>query len=237
MHRIEINNEAVTRILERRGSLHPFPTINPKRTAHVVVDLQNGFMAPGAVAEIPTAREIVPNVNRISAALRDAGGLVVYIQNTFDTEAVATWRSYFDYFCTAERRAAMIEAFTPGHVQHEVWPGLDLLPSDLKVRKRRFGAFVGGASDLDGILRTRGIDTVIITGTATNVCCESTARDAMMLDYKVFFVADGNATHTDAEHNATLTAMANIFADVSTTDEVVALIEAAGQKSIPQAAE
>ena len=122
-------------------------------------------------------------------------------------------------------------------MQHEVWPGLDLLPSDLKVRKRRFGAFVGGASDLDGILRTRGIDTVIITGTATNVCCESTARDAMMLDYKVFFVADGNATHTDAEHNATLTAMANIFADVSTTDEVVALIEAAGQKSIPQAAE
>ena len=104
-----------------------------------------------------------------------------------------------------------------------------MLPGDLKVRKRRFGAFVGGASDLDGILRARGIDTVIITGTATNVCCESTARDAMMLNYKVFFVADGNATHTDAEHNATLTAMANIFADVSTTNEVVALIEAAGR--------
>ena len=237
MHEIELNQQAVTRILERRGSLHPFSTIDPRRTAHVVVDLQNGFMAPGAVAEIPTAREIVPNVNRISTALRDAGGLVVYIQNTFDAEAVATWRNYFDYFCTPDRRAAMIEAFTPGHVQHEVWPGLDVLPGDLKVRKRRFGAFVGGASDLDGILRARGIDTLIITGTATNVCCESTARDAMMLDYKVFFVADGNATHTDAEHNATLTAMANIFADVSTTDEVLTLIQAASRKSIPQAAE
>ena len=229
MHRVELNKQALQRILERRGSLHPFPNIDPRRTAHIVVDLQNGFMAPGAVAEIPTAREIVPNVNRISAALRDAGGVVVYIQNTFDAEAVATWRTYFDYFCTPERRAGMIEAFTPGHVQHEVWLGLDVLPGDLKVRKRRFGAFVGDASDLDGILRARGIDTVIITGTATNVCCESTARDAMMLNYKVFFVADGNATHTDAEHNATLTAMANIFADVSTTNEVVALIEAAGR--------
>jgi ureidoacrylate peracid hydrolase len=237
MHRIELNQQAVARILDRRGSLHPFPTIDPRRTAHVVVDLQNGFMAPGAVAEIPTAREIVPNVNRISAALRGAGGLVVYIQNTCDSEAVATWRNYFDYFCTPERRAGMIEAFTPGHVQHEVWPGLDVLPGDLKVRKRRFGAFVGGASDLDTLLRARGIDTVIITGTATNVCCESTARDAMMMNYKVFFVADGNATHTDAEHNATLTAMANIFADVSTTDEVVALIAAAGRTAMPQAAE
>ena len=61
-----------------------FDSLNPERTAHIVVDLQNGFMAPGQVAEIATAREIVPNVNRISAALRAAGGLVVYIQNTFD---------------------------------------------------------------------------------------------------------------------------------------------------------
>lgn len=236
MHKIELNPEAMQRVLERRGSLHPFPSIDPRRTAHVVVDLQNGFMAPGAVAEIPAAREIVPNVNRISAALRRAGGLVVYVQNTFDEAAVTTWRSYFDYFCTPERRAAMIAAFTPGHEQHEVWPGLDVLPGDLKVRKRRFGAFVGGASDLHAILRARGIDTVIVTGTATNVCCESTARDAMMLDYKVFFVSDGNATHTDAEHNASLTAMANIFADVSTTEEVVALIEAAGRAAAPLAA-
>ena len=240
MHKIELNKEAVDRIVERRGSIHPFTTIDSHRTAHVVVDLQNGFMAPGAVAEIATAREIVPNVNRISVALRAAGRLVVYIQNTFDEAAVTTWRSYFDHFYTPERRAGMIAAFTPGNTQHEVWPGLDVLPGDLKVCKRRFGAFVDGASDLHAILRARGIDTVIVTGTATNVCCESTARDAMMLDYKVFFVADANATHTDAEHNATLTAMANIFADVRMTDEVVALIEAAGapgRPAMPQAAE
>ena len=236
MHKIELNPEALERIVTRRGSLHPFASVDPRRTAHVVVDLQNGFMAPGAVCEIPAAREIVPNVNRISAALRQAGGLVVYIQNTFDDVAVDTWRNYFDYFCTPERRATSIAAFTPGHEQHELWPGLDVQPGDLKVRKRRFGAFVGGASDLDAILRARGIDTVIVTGTATNVCCESTARDAMMLDYKVFFIADGTATHTDAEHNATLTAMANIFADVRMADEMVALV-AAGPLAVSMAAE
>jgi ureidoacrylate peracid hydrolase len=224
MHKIEILLEVVARVEARRGSLHLFESIDPTRTAHVVVDLQNGFMAPGQVAEIGTAREVVPNVNRISAALRAAGGLVVYIQNTFDPEAVAAWDTFFDFFCSRERRPRMIEAFTPGNFGHEVYGGLDVLPGDLKVQKRRYGAFVPGSSGLHDILQARGIDTVIITGTATNVCCESTARDAMMMNYKVLFVADGNATHTDAEHNATLTAMANCFADVVTTEAVVGLI-------------
>ncbi len=224
MHKVQINPAVYNRILQRRLSLHPFGGLDARRTAHVVVDLQNGFMAPGAVAEIATAREIVPNVNRISAALRGAGGLVVYVQNTFDAAAVAGWPVFFDHFCSPERRARMIEAFTPGDPQHEVWPSLEVLPGDLKVRKRRFGAFVEGSSDLHAILQGRGIDTVIVTGTATNVCCESTARDAMMLNYRVFFVSDANATHTDEEHNASLTAMANTFADVSSTEDLVALI-------------
>jgi len=80
------------------------------------------------------------------------------------------------------------------------------------------GAFVGGSSDLHAILQARGVDTLIVTGTASQVCCESTARDAMMLNYKVFFVTDGNATFTDAEHNATLSAMAHTFCDVIGSD-------------------
>jgi ureidoacrylate peracid hydrolase len=221
MHSTEIDAVVRDRILTRRGRLHPFVALDPARTAHVVVDLQSGFMAPGAIAEIGAAREIVPNVNRISAALRAAGGLVVYIQNTFDAEAVRGWPVFFDHFCTPERRDAMIAAFTPDNPLHEIWPGLDVLEGDLKVRKRRFGAFVPGSSDLHAVLQARGVDTVIVTGTATNVCCESTARDAMMMNYKVVFVSDANATHTDAEQRATLTAMANIFADVASTEEVV----------------
>jgi len=222
MHKIEIPAFALERIQERRGRFHQFDALDPRRTAHIVVDLQNGFMAPGQVGEVPTAREIVPNVNAISRALRAAGGLVVYIQNTIDATTLAGWSNNFAYFSTPERRARMEAAFTPGSVGHAIWDGLEVLSQDLKVLKRRFGAFVPGSSDLHEILQARGIDTVIITGTVTNVCCESTARDAMMMNYKVVFVADGNAAFTDAEHNATLSSMAILFADVMTTDEVVA---------------
>ena len=225
MHKPAINPDIVNRVQKRRGGLRVFDHLVPERTAHVVVDLQNGFMAPGAVAEIPEARDIVPTVNRISAAVRAAGGLVVYIQNTFDAEAVATWSVFFNHFCTPERRRRMIDAFSPGAFGHQIWPELEVLPQDLKVQKRRFGAFAPGASDLHAILQQRGIDTLIITGTATQICCESTARDAMMLNYKVFFVADGNATFTDTEHNATLSAMALGFCDVIDSDTVVAMIE------------
>jgi ureidoacrylate peracid hydrolase len=121
----------------------------------------------------------------------------------------------------------MIEAFTPGADMHKLWPALEVLPQDLIVRKSRFGAFAPGSSDLHAILSGRGVDTLIITGTATQVCCESTARDAMMLNYKVFFVADGNATFNDQEHNATLSAMAHTFCDVIATDAMVAMLEAA----------
>lgn len=227
MHDPAISPAVLQRVIQRRGGLPVFGSLISEQTAHVVVDLQNGFMAPGVVAEIAEAREIVPNVNRISQALREAGGLVVYIQNTFDDVAIRGWSNYFEHFCTPSRRQRMIDAFTPGSDGHALWPGLDVRPRDLLVRKRRFGAFVAGASDLDAILRERGIDTLIVTGTASQVCCESTARDAMMLNYKVFFVSDGNATYNDEEHNATLSALAHTFCDVRPTDEMVALIRAA----------
>jgi ureidoacrylate peracid hydrolase len=227
MHKISLSPSVVARAIERRGRVRVFDRLDPERTAHIVVDLQNGFMAPGQVAEIGTAREIVPNVNRISAALRAAGGLVVYIQNTFDEVAVRTWSTYFDHFCTPERRARMIATFSPGAFGHALWSGLDVQPQDLKVQKRRFGAFAPGSSELHTILQDRGIDTLIITGTATQVCCESTARDAMMLNYKVFFIGDGNATFNDDEHNGTLSAMAHTFCDVVDTDTMMATIAAA----------
>jgi ureidoacrylate peracid hydrolase len=183
--------------------------------------LQNGFMAPGQPAEIPAAREIVPNVNRISAALRAAGGTNVFIQNTIDVTCRQSWSNWFKRQGSA-RGPLMNEAFTEGSFGHAIWPGLDVIDTDLKVKKSRFGAFVPGASDLHMILEARGVDTLIITGTATNVCCESTARDAMMLNYNVIFVADGTATHSDVEHNATLGNLIANFADIMMTDEVVA---------------
>jgi ureidoacrylate peracid hydrolase len=227
MHKIAIPQAAIDRILKRRDSLHVFNDIDPARTAHIVVDLQNGFMAEGAAAEIPMAREIVANVNRISAVLRAAGGVVVYIQNTIDAAAKQAWSNWFTYMSGERRQASMDAAFAEGSHGHSLWPGLDVLPGDLKVKKNRFGAFVPGSSPLNSLLQERAIDTVIITGTATNVCCESTARDAMMMNYKVIFVADATATYNDEEHNATLGIMLAMFADVMTTDEVVSRLAGA----------
>jgi ureidoacrylate peracid hydrolase len=230
MHKISLLPSVVARATERRGGVRVFGGLDPKRTAHVVVDLQNGFMAEGQLSAVATAPGIVPNVNRISTALREAGGLVVYLQHTADPAAVAGWSSFYDHFVKPQRKAGMIEAFTPGNFGHALWPALEVLPQDLVVRKNRFGAFIQGSSDLHALLQARGIDQIIVTGTVTNVCCESTARDAMMLDYRVFFVADGNAAHSDEEHNATLSNLANIFCDVVTTEEVVGMVAAGMQR-------
>ena len=83
-----------------------------------------------------------------------------------------------------------------------------------------------GTSDLPGRLRARGFDTVLITGTVTNVCCESSARDAMMTNFKTIMVSDGNAAATQAEHDAALTAFYNIFGDVMDTDMITAALQA-----------
>jgi ureidoacrylate peracid hydrolase len=224
MHQINLSPEVRARAARGRGGLHVFDGIAAARTALVVVDLQNGFMAPGHVCEIATAREIVPAVNRIGAALRGAGGQVVFLQQTFSQAHLATWSVFFENFSTPERRDELLAAFAPGAEGHLLWPGLEVRAADVLVQKRRFGAFVPGSSDLHAVLQGRGIDTLIITGTATNVCCESTARDAMMMNYKVFFVADANATFGDAEHNATLNAMAHGFCDVVTTAEMLDVI-------------
>jgi ureidoacrylate peracid hydrolase len=224
VHRIEIPEGLIARIIARRGRLHVFDAIEPDRTAHVVVDLQHGFMAAGQPAEIAPARDIVPNVNRISAALRQAGGVVVYIQHTIDAEGRAAWANWYRSFSHPERRARVDATFAEGGPGHALWAELDVRPEDLVVRKRRFSAFIPGSSDLHAILQARGIDTLIISGTATNTCCESTARDASMMNYQVIFAADGTATHTDAEHNATLGNMMSLFADVMTTEEIVALL-------------
>ena len=227
MHKSGIFDEVRERVILRRGGVAVFDRLSPRRTAHIVVDLQNGFMGHGQVAEVPMAREIVPNVNRISAALRAAGGIVVFTQHTADAESVRTWSVYFEHFLKSERRASFIEAFTPGNLGHALWPELDVAEQDMIVIKRRFGAFVPGSSDLHARLQEREIDTLIISGTVSQVCCEATARDAMMMNYKVFFISDANATMTDAEHSGTLSAMAHTFCDVRDTQSVLSLIAAA----------
>lgn len=227
MHKIEIAPEVLARGKALRGRDHVFTEIDPARTAHIVVDLQVGFMGVGAPVEVPVAREIVPNVNAISAAVREAGGLVVYLRYLFDPSEPLKWTSWYSSMIGPEALDGVSVSFTPGNPNFELWSELEVLPEDLIVDKTRFSGFIPGTCQLHDILTARGIDTLIITGTLTNCCCESTARDAQQMNYKIIFVADGNAAITDAEHNATLCNMAAIFADVMTTAEVTDVLAAA----------
>ena len=226
MHKIDIPAEIAARAIRARGRDHIFERIEAARTAHIVVDLQNGFMAEGAPVEVPTAREIVPNVNRICAALRQAGGTNVFLRYTYDPAESRPWTTRYSEYLSPERSAAHKTTFHRGAELWQLWPLLDVGTNDLIVDKTRFSAFVPGTCALNDMLEARGIDTLIVTGTLTNVCCESTTRDAMQRNYRVIFVADGNAALTDAEHNATLCNMATLFADVMTTAEVLAVLAA-----------
>ena len=121
--------------------------------------------------------------------------------------------------------AKRIDALTAGSPGHQLWPELDVRPQDEIIEKYRFSGFLPGTSELPDRLRTRGFDTVLITGTVTNVCCESSARDAMMTNFKTIMVSDGNAAMTRAEHDAALSAFYNIFGDVMDTDMLVGALE------------
>ncbi len=226
MHKIDIPAEIIARAMRARGRDHIFERIEAARTAHIVVDLQNGFMAEGAPVEVPTAREIVPDVNRICAALRQAGGTNVFLRYTYDPAESRPWTTRYSEYLSPERSAAHKTTFHRGAELWQLRPLLDVGTNDLIVDKTRFSAFVPGTCALNDMLEARGIDTLIVTGTLTNVCCESTTRDAMQRNYRVIFVADGNAALTDAEHNATLCNMVTLFADVMTTAEVLAVLAA-----------
>jgi len=228
MHKIAIAEDIVAQVKAQRGKLNRYDSLAGPNTALVVIDLQNAFMLPGMPVEVPMAREIVPNVNKLAAATRAAGGKVVWVKMCLDGQTDA-WRVFFD----GDPRRATLAELTPGARGFELHAGLDVHPEDPIVVKRRYSAFIQGSSDIDRQLRAAGVDTVIIVGTLTNVCCESSARDAMMLNYRLMFVSDANAALSDAEHNATLGSILRVFGDVATTGEVIALLSA---KSREQAA-
>ena len=114
---------------------------------------------------------------------------------------------------------------------YEIFAGLKVeTADDLIVEKNRYSAFIQGSSDLAAVLRARGLDTLLITGTVTNVCCELTARDAMMLNFKTVMVTDGNAANTDEDHNAALSNFYLTFGDIMSTDFAIACLTRNAQK-------
>ena len=225
MHTFAVPKSVIDRVIERRGREHVYDNLDPVKSALVVVDMQNAFMLPGvAHSRCPMAEKIVPNINRLAQTVRDTGGTVFWIKTTFTEEALRSWSTYFG-MASPERVTKRIEALTADSIGHRLWSGLDVRVQDPIVEKNRFSAFIQGSSDLGAALHERGLDTILVTGTVTNVCCESTARDAMMLNFKTIMVTDGNAATTDEDHAASLIAFYLTFGDIMSTDMLIACLE------------
>jgi ureidoacrylate peracid hydrolase len=235
MHKLSIPQSIIDRVVARRGREHVFENLDPAKTALIVVDMQNAFMLPGvAHALCPMAEKIVPNINRLAETVRATGGTVVWIKTTFTDDVLQNWSTYYE-MATPEQGQKRIAALTADSRGHELWPALDVQPGDLTVEKNRFSAFIQGSSNLAEVLRGRGLDTLLITGTVTNVCCESTARDAMMLNFKTIMVTDGNAANTDEDHNAALCNFYLTFGDIMSTEFALACLKRNAQKGLAAA--
>jgi ureidoacrylate peracid hydrolase len=227
MHRVEIRQEIVDRVLARRGRYHLFDHLDPAKTAVVIIDMQSTCCEPGAPAEVPASRGIVDNINRLNDELRRLGARIIWVNHAnVHRDSTSDWRQFFDRFVADDVRQRTIESLAPEAAGQKVWRDLTVDPRDLHVPKNRYSALIPGASQLERVLRSFGIQNLLIAGTKTNVCCESTARDAMMLDYNVVMVSDCLAALSDDEHRASLETFIQQFGDVMSADEVLAVLRA-----------
>jgi nicotinamidase-related amidase len=196
----------------------------PGRTALINVDLQNCFVENSPIAA-PDGLTILGRINRLAAACRKAGILVIHTSIVLrpDGSNIGVFGEF-----SPPAKAGILNKGTESAALHK---GLLQDERDILLDKPRFGAFHG--TDLELILRSRGIDTVIIGGVATNICCETTAREAAVRDFHVFFLSDGTATAAmgDASakelQKATCATLGFLFAQVLTVEEIIQKIERA----------
>ncbi|MBB6254386.1 cysteine hydrolase family protein [Nitrospirillum iridis] len=210
---------------ERGRGLNDVRTLDPVRTALVVIDMQCVFMAPGEVFGNPHALDIMPAVNRLAMVVRAAGGRVIWTRQTVSADpalAMPPWQ--YDLSIPFVQEA--VRVMTAGNPSHALHPAMDARDGDGVIDKYRYSAFLCPAGALRADLQAHGIDTLLIAGTLTNCCCDSTARDGNMLGYRVVVLADACAAPTDAEHNAALLLLRLNFADVKTVAEVEGLLAA-----------
>lgn len=216
----QMPQDYVRRVVARQGRPHVCEKFDAPSAALVVVDMQNYFMAEPYLAACPSAQKIVPYVNRLASAIRKAGGTIIWVQHLVLKESLDNWSVAAEMY-TPDKAKLRWESMQRDHHGFQLWPLLDVHDQDERVVKRRYSAFIQGASNIENVLAEHGSKTIIVTGVATNVCCESTARDAMMLNYRSVMVSDGCAAATDTEHAATLGNFYLFFGDVQTTDEII----------------
>lgn len=217
--------ENIEKIRRRDGVPHSVTDYDPGSTALMVIDMQNFYMVEGRMAFCPPALAIVPTVNRLVDAMRSYGAKIIWVRNITDKEAFKSWSTHY-----RRMKPEIIDVrkrdLAKGSEGFELWPELDARKDDLRVNKTRYSAFIDGASNITNVLDTHGIDTLVFCGIVTNVCVESTARDAMMLNYRTLIVEDACAANTLSAHTETLNVFYTNFGDVQTADQVIACLDA-----------
>jgi len=219
----EMPTYVIGRVMNKRGRLRVFDRFEASETALVVIDMQKFY-----VADVQPALDVIPNINRLAAAFRAKGATVAWVKMTAGRDGKSLWPLYHDYFFTREAGARHRDNLTEGADGHALHPKLDVHETDCFASKSRFSAFLPGYSELPAKLEQGGIRNVVITGMLTNMCCETSARDAMMTDYKVVMVSDANAARFEEDHNVGFTTVYQSFSDVLTTDQVINELLVAG---------
>jgi ureidoacrylate peracid hydrolase len=191
----------------------------PWRCVLIVVDMQNDFCHPdGSVhrtygLDITAGQAILPTLHQLSVAARAAGVPVFY--TLMSNDATTESRAFLGRRLVGPRS----QVCRTGSWGADLW-GVEPSPEDVRLVKHRHSAFHG--TDLDLRLRSLGRDVVVLTGVNTNVCVESTARDACALDYWTVVVGDATAAYTAEEHRAGLHNVATYFGAVVSSDDVLA---------------
>jgi biuret amidohydrolase len=194
-----------------------FP-LSPTSTALLNVDMQRCFVEGSPLAS-PDGPALLKRINPLIRTCRATGALVVHtrVWMARDGSNLGVMAEIVPPF--------IVELYTEGSPTAELHPALDVTTEDLIVNKTRYGAFHG--TDLAEQLHRRGIDTLIVSGIATNICCETTAREAAQHDFRVVVLSDGTATkemNGVSAHDlqkATLASLGMVFAQIATIDEVV----------------
>ena len=185
-----------------------------------MVDLDVGTVR--RMQDEPGFGDVLKHVNELARAVRKTGGVVAWTVSPVHSPGPHFRELYGDKTAEMyEKEAISGEAAT-------VSLEMEVMPEDIRVAKEGYSAFFPGKCSLHEQLRVRGVDTVLIVGTVTNVCCESSARDAYELNYKVIMISDALKGHANGLHEATLATIFRNFGDVRPAGEIVSLLNARG---------
>jgi nicotinamidase-related amidase len=185
-------------------------SLDPKRTAFVVIDLQAGIL--GMQVAPHSASDVLDRCVKLAEHCRKRGALVVLVNVSFGPGNVDRLKQPVDFQMAADRPAGW----------DVLSPKLGDDPRDLRITKRQWGAFYGTSLDLH--LRRRSIDTIVIGGISTNFGVEGTARDAFERSYSVIFVEDAMAGPTREAHEFAVKTIFPRIGRVRSTEQVIAAL-------------